>query len=54
MAFLNKRDFVIPEDIKKVFNRVFNHRIILSYQALSDSVTTQDVIKEILNKIQIY
>ncbi|GIW23146.1 MAG: ATPase [Candidatus Sericytochromatia bacterium] len=53
-AFLNKRDFVIPEDIKKVFNRVFNHRIILSYQALSDSVKIQDIIKEILNKVQIY
>lgn len=54
IAFLNKRDFVIPEDIKKVFKRVFNHRLILSYQAISDNLNTENIIDEILNGIKIY
>jgi MoxR-like ATPase len=36
LAFLNSRDFVIPEDIKEMAYGVLRHRIILNYEALAD------------------
>jgi MoxR-like ATPase len=54
MAFLRKRDFVMPEDVKRIFKRVFNHRIILSYQAISDNINSNNIIDEIINRIKIY
>jgi len=54
MAFLRKRDFVMPEDVKRIFKRVFNHRIILSYQAISDNINSNTIIDEIINRIKIY
>jgi MoxR-like ATPase len=36
LAFLNNRDFVIPEDVKEMIFPVFRHRIILNYEALAE------------------
>lgn len=47
-AFINGRNYVLPEDIKFVVNDVLRHRIILSYEAIADNITTDYVIDEIL------
>ncbi len=53
MAFLNQRDFVLPEDIKEVGMDVLNHRIILNYEAEADGVNTRQIIDAIFKKVAI-
>jgi MoxR-like ATPase len=53
MAYMDGRDFVLPEDIKEVALDVMNHRIILNYEAEADNVRTSDIIKAILTKVPI-
>lgn len=50
-ALLKKRYFVIPDDIKTIAFPILRHRIILSYEAQSDGITTDDIIRKILNVI---
>ncbi len=52
-AYLEGREFVIPEDIKAIALDVLNHRILLNYEAEADGVTTQMLIERILEKVQI-
>lgn len=53
MAYLDGRDYVLPEDIKEVALDVMNHRIILNYEAEADNVKTSDIIKALLTKVPI-
>ena len=53
LAFLDKRDYVLPEDIKALVMDVFNHRIILNYEAEADGITTRQIIESILRKVAI-
>jgi len=53
VAFFDDRDYVLPEDIKDVALDVMNHRLMLNYEAEADSITTQEILKEILNKVPI-
>lgn len=53
MAYMEGRDYVLPEDIKEVALDVMNHRIILNYEAEADNVRTPDIIKAILTKVPI-
>jgi len=53
MAYMDGRDFVLPEDIKDVAMDVLNHRIILNYEAEADQVDTAQIIKAILNRVPI-
>lgn len=53
MAFMEGRDYVLPEDIKEVALDVMNHRIILNYEAEADNVKTADIIKVLLTKVPI-
>jgi len=53
VAYFDERDYVLPEDIKEVANDVFNHRILLNYEAEADGVTTSEIVKAILNKVPI-
>jgi MoxR-like ATPase len=53
VAFFDERDYVLPEDIKEVAIDVMNHRLLLNYEAEADSVSSQQVLKEILNKVPI-
>jgi len=53
MAALRGRDFVIPDDIQNVAYHVLNHRIILSPEAEMEGMKTEDVIKEIIQKIEV-
>ncbi|SIS54891.1 AAA family ATPase [Belliella pelovolcani] len=52
-AFMDGRDYVLPEDIKEVAEDVLNHRIILNYEAEADNINTRDLIRIILDKIPI-
>ena len=52
-AYLQGRDYVLPEDIKDVAIDVMNHRVLLNYEAEADNVTTKDIIQAILNKVPI-
>ena len=53
VAFFDQRDYVLPEDIKEVAHDVFNHRILLNYEAEADGVRTGDIIDKILRKVPI-
>ncbi len=53
MAYINGRDFVLPEDIKEVAADVMNHRILLNYEAEADNVKPGQIIKTILEKVPI-
>ena len=53
MAYLQGRDYVLPEDIKEVAPDVLNHRILLNYEAEADNVRTIDIIRAILNRVPI-
>jgi len=52
-ALLNSRGYVIPEDIKAIAYDVLRHRIILSYEAEAEELTTDVIIKKILEKIKV-
>lgn len=53
LAFFDERDYVLPEDIKAVVPDVFNHRLLLNYEAEADGVTTRDIIQNILKNVAI-
>lgn len=53
-AFLQQREYVIPEDIKAVANSILNHRIVLSYEANANDIKAEDIIKLILEKVKIH
>jgi MoxR-like ATPase len=53
LAFFDERDYVLPEDIKAVVADVFNHRLLLNYEAEADGVTTRDIIQNILKNVAI-
>ncbi|MDL2257514.1 AAA family ATPase, partial [Bacteroidales bacterium OttesenSCG-928-I14] len=50
-AFIKRRGYVIPEDIRSICYDVLRHRIGLSYEAEANNITSEDVISEILNKV---
>lgn len=51
LAFLQGRDFVIPEDVKEMAYPVLRHRLILNYEAMADGVLVDDIIKTILDNV---
>lgn len=53
VAYLNDRDYVLPEDIKEVAQDVLNHRIILNYEAEADDIKTSQIIDTLLKSIVI-
>jgi len=52
-AFLNKRGFVIPEDVRSICNDVLRHRIGLTYEAEAENVNVEDVVEDILKQINV-
>lgn len=52
-AFLKHRGYVIPEDVRAICPDVMRHRIGLSYEAEANSMTAEEVIAEILNKVEV-
>ncbi|ARN75764.1 AAA family ATPase [Oceanicoccus sagamiensis] len=52
-AWLKAKDFVDPDDVRAVAHAILGHRLILSYDALADGITPQDVVNEILKQVAI-
>ena len=52
-AFIKRRGYVIPEDVRAVCKDVMRHRIGLSYEAEAENITTEDIITEILNSVEV-
>ena len=52
-AWLNGKDFVSPDDVATVLHDVLRHRLILSYEANADGISTDDVIDEMLKVVAV-
>lgn len=52
-AFIKRRGYVIPEDIRAVCHDVLRHRIGLSYEAEANNLTAEEIISEILNTVEV-
>ena len=52
-AFIKRRGYVIPEDVRAVAPDVLRHRIGLTYEAEAENITTEDIINEILNMVEV-
>ena len=52
-AFIQRRGYVIPEDIRAICHDVLRHRIGLSYEAEAENISSEDIITEILNTVEI-
>lgn len=53
LAFIHRRGYVIPDDVRSVAHDVLRHRIGLNYEAEAAGVTTDDVVTEILAKVEV-
>ncbi|MCG3166964.1 MAG: hypothetical protein POELPBGB_02747 [Bacteroidia bacterium] len=52
-AFIKRRGYVIPEDVRAVCNDVLRHRVGLTYEAEAENITSENVIAEILNAVEV-
>jgi MoxR-like ATPase len=52
-AFIKRRGYVIPEDVRTICHDVLRHRIGLSYEAEANNITSEEIISEILNAIEV-
>jgi len=52
-AFIKRRGYVIPEDVRTICHDVLRHRIGLSYEAEANNITSEEIISEILNTIEV-
>ena len=53
VAFLNWRDFVLPEDVKEIAISVLSHRLVLNYEAIAEEIKSEEIIKTILENVKI-
>lgn len=52
-AFIKRRGYVIPEDVRAVVYDVLRHRIGLTYEAEAENVTSEDIISKIINEVEV-
>jgi MoxR-like ATPase len=52
VAFLNRRGYVVPEDVKSICTDVLRHRLGLTYEAEAENITAEDVISQILGTVK--
>ena len=52
-AFLKQRGYVVPEDVRAVCHDVMRHRIGLTYEAAANNITTEEIVSEIPNKVEV-
>lgn len=52
-AFIKHRGYVIPEDVRAVCHDVLRHRVALSYEAEADNLVPDEIVSEILNKVEV-
>ena len=53
VAFLRGRGYVVPEDVKEIAKDVLRHRILLTYEAEAENVTSDTVIERILERVEV-
>jgi MoxR-like ATPase len=52
-AFLRRRGYVIPEDVRAIIYDILRHRIGLTYEAEAENVTSEDIITQIINEVEV-
>ena len=52
-AFLEGRGYVVPQDIKDIAPDVLRHRIIVTYEAEAEGITSEDIIAKVLNRVAV-
>lgn len=52
-AFIKRRGYVVPEDVRAVAHDVLRHRIGLSYEAEASNVSSEEIVSQILNKVEV-
>jgi MoxR-like ATPase len=52
-AFLKRRGYVTPEDVRAIGMDVLRHRVIVTYEAEAEEMTSEDVVRKVLNKIEV-
>ena len=52
-AFMQGRGYVTPQDVKSIAADVLRHRVIVSYEAEADELTSEDLIEKILSEIPV-
>jgi MoxR-like ATPase len=53
MAFIKRRGYVIPEDVRAICSDVLRHRIAVTYEAEAEDITSETIISDILNKLEV-
>lgn len=53
MAFIKRRGYVIPEDVRAVCMDVLRHRVAVTYEAEAEDITSENIVTEILNKVEV-
>lgn len=53
MAFIKRRGYVIPEDVRAICSDILRHRIAVTYEAEAEDITSETIISEILNKLEV-
>ena len=53
MAFIKRRGYVIPEDVRAICHDVMRHRVAVTYEAEAEDITSESIINEILNKVEV-
>lgn len=53
IAFLNRRGYVTPDDVRNICYDVLRHRIGITYEAEAENITQEDIIKQILNAVEV-
>ena len=53
MAFIKRRGYVIPEDVRAICHDVMRHRVAVTYEAEAEDITSEYLINEILNKVEV-
>ena len=52
-AFLQRRGYVVPHDIKSIGIDVLRHRVILTYEAEAENITADDILKSLFDTIEV-
>ena len=52
-AFIKRRGYVIPEDVRAMAHDVLRHRIGISYEAEATNVTSEEIVSDIINKVEV-
>jgi len=53
VAFLRGRGYVVPEDVKEIAKDVLRHRVLLTYEAEAENVTSDTVVERILERVEV-